>query len=525
MRSVPRIAGLLILIAIVAGCGGKKPTEPARCSVSHTSLDFGQVFIGQTEERSFSVANAGGGTLSGTIADTCGVLSLSASSYHLNGGESATFTVRFVPTSPETLNCVIRTDCGDSIVCVGRGVVAPACAVTPMQLDFGSVLVGSFADRSFTITNTGGGVLSGTVSGTCLGDNFTLVGSASYNLATGQSATMTLRFHPTTTGTVSCGNALAVGPGCAMVNAQGSGVVADVSTTNLDFGTIPHGTMSARSFTVHNVSSEAQTFIIDRCRWFWTDPRSMTISGGATGTFSAYFDASECGTQTCDLSVHLFGGAGVPIACTGSSAPSIDFGDVAVGQTVTRDVTVSAVPCSGPPTFLCLDGGTPDFIPSSLLCVTFSQSLPWSPTTFHVSFAPQTAGTKTCGYAIVSHCLLADHNDTLQFVCCRGNAFVAPGTPTCSLSATDVQFGTVSVGSSVDRSFTITNAGGGVLSGVVEDSDPFFVVGERSFGLLGGQSATITIRFKPSQSGLSFSNNVHLAGGLCPWLLMEGQSR
>jgi hypothetical protein len=97
----------------------------------------------------------------------------------------------------------------------------PACQVSPTSLDFGTVPVGSYVDKTFTITNTGGGTLSGTISASC--DYYSIVsGGGAYNLQTGQSRTVTVRFAPSQAGTYTCmvetGNSL-----CSDVYCTGTG--------------------------------------------------------------------------------------------------------------------------------------------------------------------------------------------------------------------------------------------------------------------------------------------------------------
>lgn len=67
--------------------------------------------------------------------------------------------------------------------------------------DFGSILVGDVADRTFTVQNTGEGTISGTVATSA---PFTIVAGASFSLAgAGSTHVATVRFTPTVAGAVS----------------------------------------------------------------------------------------------------------------------------------------------------------------------------------------------------------------------------------------------------------------------------------------------------------------------------------
>lgn len=77
---------------------------------------------------------------------------------------------------------------------------------------------------------------------------------------------------------------------------------------------------------------------------------------------------------------------------------------------------------------------------------------------------------------------------------------VAPATPTCQLSTTSLNFGTVSVGSFEDRALRVANVGGGVLNGSVAPLGcPEFVVQQDPMSSLGpGQPKAYTIRLAPT---------------------------
>ncbi|MFQ5802402.1 MAG: choice-of-anchor D domain-containing protein [Candidatus Methylomirabilales bacterium] len=98
--------------------------------------------------------------------------------------------------------------------------LAPVISVTPSSLDFGNVPVGSSADRTFTVRNTGGGTLTGSASTSA---PFSIVGSASYSLTANASTTMTVRFSPTSIATF-LANVTFTGGGGATAQVRGVGV-------------------------------------------------------------------------------------------------------------------------------------------------------------------------------------------------------------------------------------------------------------------------------------------------------------
>jgi len=79
-------------------------------------------------------------------------------------------------------------------------VSSPVINVTPDTLDFGNVNAGTLLDRTFTVQNTGSGVLNGNATTTT---PFAVLSGGSYSLAAGQSTTISVRFSPTSVGTFS----------------------------------------------------------------------------------------------------------------------------------------------------------------------------------------------------------------------------------------------------------------------------------------------------------------------------------
>jgi len=73
-----------------------------------------------------------------------------------------------------------------------------------------------------------------------------------------------------------------------------------------------------------------------------------------------------------------------------------------------------------------------------------------------------------------------------------------------------LDFGTVAVGRTVDKTFTISNVGerGSVLRGTVaiNKTNPFFLLGPNNFELQAGQSTSFTVRFTPVEADVYFKD-------------------
>ncbi|MBI4609584.1 MAG: choice-of-anchor D domain-containing protein, partial [Candidatus Rokubacteria bacterium] len=78
---------------------------------------------------------------------------------------------------------------------------------------------------------------------------------------------------------------------------------------------------------------------------------------------------------------------------------------------------------------------------------------------------------------------------------------VSPTNPVLSVTPSSQDFGSVALGGSADRTFTVRNTGGGTLSGSASTSAPFSIVSGGSFSLGAGQSHAVVVRFSPPAEG------------------------
>ena len=196
------------------------------CSVSNTSLPFGEVEVGTSSSLQFTITNTGGGTLAGDITQSP-PFTVNPTSYSLTSEESQVFTVTFTPQNAidydSTIDC--DNDC-DDVDCTGRGIEEPTeCEVIPNHLNFGNVEVGQVEYRTFTITNVGEGVLEGNVDEEY--NYFSITeGAGPYELGPDESLEVTVSFSPEinecepqqctiTTGTPLCQDVTADGEGWA----------------------------------------------------------------------------------------------------------------------------------------------------------------------------------------------------------------------------------------------------------------------------------------------------------------------
>lgn len=188
----------------VIGVGG----DPPVCDIWPTSLVFDTVTVGSAMDTTFTISNAGSGILSVNVGASCSHYSVisGGGSYDIPSGDSIVVGVSFEPSAAGTHGCTIETGnntlCTD-VTCTGVAVLPPICLVQPDTLDFGTVYAGTIRDTTFFITNTGGGLLAGVVSESCLGYGI-VAGDELYNLAFEETLVVKLSFEPPDTGTYLC---------------------------------------------------------------------------------------------------------------------------------------------------------------------------------------------------------------------------------------------------------------------------------------------------------------------------------
>ena len=399
------LALILFSVMLLSGCGGdpEGPEGPA-CGLSVQSLAFGEVAVGGSLDRTFKITNTRGGTLAGTVSDAYNDFTIVGNAgYSLAAGDTATITVRFSPASAGAKACTLDTGASQCacLPCSGTGVaVTPVCQVSPASLGFDVVLVGYSLDRTFAITNVGGGTLSGSVSESS--DDYSVIsGGGAYSLTANQSVVVTVRFTPTSEGTKTCN--IETGGSCPAVYCTGDGAlepVCDVSVSGLDFGAVVIGAGKDTTFTITNAGGwwlvgEVYTSCPDV--WIVDDPE-YSLGAGESATFTVRFAPSSIGPLECTILLNL--DYCEDIDCTGSGVAgpvcevdpdTLDFGYLEVGASADRTFTIRN------PTGGTLSGTVSSPCPEFSIVGSNSYSLGEAESaTFTVRFAPAGVGPEAC---------------------------------------------------------------------------------------------------------------------------------
>jgi hypothetical protein len=221
---------------------------------------------------------------------------------------------------------------GDGNVDIGAvefstGTVGAAASVSPTSLDFGNVAVGSTsAAQVVTLTNNGttGFAVSITPPAAPFAQSAT---TCAANLGSGASCSISVTFHPTAVGdaigtlTVN-GNAVAL---------SGTGVVAQVNPTALDFGNVAVGTTSAtQNLTVSNNGGSALniTGIVVTAPFARVNSGvfpvgapncGVALAAGANCTIKVAFAPTAAGSSGGTVTITASGTVtGSPVALTGT---------------------------------------------------------------------------------------------------------------------------------------------------------------------------------------------------------------
>ena len=134
-----------------------------------------------------------------------------------------------------TNNPVTVTMDGNKSVTANYAIELPTISVTPSSHDFGQVQVSSYADKTFTVENTGGGTLTGDAS---VVSPFSILPGSSYSLTRNQTHIVTVRFSPPQ-GQSYSETVTFTGSGGATRLVTGSGYIPLEFLTNTDSVTVP----------------------------------------------------------------------------------------------------------------------------------------------------------------------------------------------------------------------------------------------------------------------------------------------
>jgi hypothetical protein len=260
-----------------------------------------------------------------------------------------------------------------------------------------------------------------------------------------------------------------------------------------------------------------------------SQPGSTSLGEGQSTTFGMVFKPSSPGNFSGTITINTRNAGVVRVSLNGtatSTTPvlqvdpaSVDFGDVAIGQTVSRKVTVRN---SGAGVLMLnqvlLSGGMNfgfSVSPPPLTSIPQGQS-----TTFDVNFSPTTAGIASGTVTVMS-------NSGSSTVMLRGNATAGP---LLRVQPPSINFGDVTFGEMASQKATILNDGGSPLNisavAIMAGGDAGFSVSQPALTMINpGQNTSFDILFKPVTAGTATGTIRITSNGGSTIVMLVGNSK
>lgn len=488
-RGLTISAALIVVLSLLNGCsglvsspGGNIQSGPLQLNPS--SVSFGKVGLGKQSTQNISVTNPNKSTVTITqvnVSNQQFALSPVALPLSLPSGQTVSFSISVKPTAMGTVSGTLSV--GTDVSATPQQLDLSATGVNPQpqispsssSLDFGSVTIGQQGTENVTFTNAGGSDLTISML-TLTGAEFAVSGiTTPRTITAGQTAALTITFHPTATGSATGGLVITSNdPTNPTVNISltGSGTNTPVgqltsNPTTLSFGDVNTGTKASKQIVLTNTGNAAVKIskITASGTGFSVSGVTVPATVNASQSVTLKVDFAPTTTGSASGTVTVTSDAKVPtltIALTGTgvqaglnvSPTTFNYGSVVNGQTKSQTfsltntgsatLTIAQISVSGA-------GYTVSGL-STPAMIAAGQSA-----SFRAVFAPTTAGNLSGTVTISSNAPNSPSKVTLS-----GTGVAA--SVTLSASPTSLAFGNINAGSSSSKSVTLTNSGNSNLT-------------------------------------------------------------
>jgi hypothetical protein len=309
------------------------------------SADYGSVNVGSYLDKTFVIRNDGTGDLNVTATTVPDAFATEFSiqsgggAYTLAPAATHDMVVRYHPTTAGLKHASVNISSNDpdenpfQIILTGTGVAVPNLAVNPTSWNYSSINVGSYSDKTFVLSNTGGAdliVTATTLTGTNASEFSIQSGGGAFTLAQAATHDIVVRFQPTKAGDLNAvlnisSNDPDENP--FQINLAGYGTAAPkllVNPISLDFGT----TTNSMTFQISNTGGPTLNWTVAETPdkpWI----TSVTpASGSDNATITVTVDRNQLSgvSDTGTLAVTSNGGnQNVTITIAKTSAPHFTF--------------------------------------------------------------------------------------------------------------------------------------------------------------------------------------------------------
>lgn len=397
----------------------------------------------------------------------------------------------------------------------------------PSALNFGSIQLGHNETQLIVLKNNGSTKVTVTTMKVLGGEFKASNVTVPFSVAAGQSASLNVTFTPTVSGWIGGWvdfSSNASNPSLG-VQLQGKGQTSSTLTASpaaVSFGQVALGASSTKTVVLTN----DRDYNVQIYGWYATGggfsvtgpALPLTLNAGQSVTVKAKFTPSLAGISAGDIFVSNEG-LSIPLNGTGTTTNTVgqlsvspwtlNFGNVTVGSTVTKPITMTA---TGASVTVASDASSnSEFVVSGPTSVPFTipagQSM-----TFNVTFKPTGSGTITGSMQLKSNA--SDSSVNVYF---NGDGTTSTAGQ-LSISPSSVNFGNVNVGSTETHAVTMSATGASVTVSSDASSSSHFVLSGVSlpFTIPAGQSKSFNVGFTPTATGtvsgsLSFNSNAATA--------------
>jgi len=487
-----------------------------------SNFDFGRLAVGSTRELPFPIRNAGEAALtlqSLVSGSTAFQIVTPVSGMEIAPGASAAILVRVRVTSADLVagRLTIRSNdprlAAVDVAVSATGIVPQGGSIdlAPGTLDFGSVAVNSTRTADLTIANLGTAPLT-IHSAASSSARFTLTSPAlPVTIAPGAQRVAVIRFAPVTAGSEQATLVIASDDPVmtsSVVNLRGVGTggtvaapVISVSASSLDFGSVTQGSSATRTLTISNTGTAplAVSGLVTSAPFTVTPASIASIAAGASATVTVTFAPSAAGAVSRNMTISsndtARGTLTVSLSGTGTAAPAGPPANFAgqwtttsSGLTYTLNIAQNGANVTG--TYPQYNGTIAGTVTGNTLNGTWSQ--------------PGSAGT-------LVFVLASDGNSFSGTWTATSGASnsgtwtgvrAAAGGASIGVSATTIDFGSVTPGTSSSRNLTISNTGSAALVvSSLATSAPFTVGTSSIASIAPGASSTVSVTFAPAAVG------------------------
>jgi len=282
--------------------GGPAPSGPLAMAVDNPTITLGGAPVGVL--------------FTGLTPGFVGLVQINIQLPGSFGAGSAQLVISFPGSTPATVS-----------LAVGNAVSQPKLTLSMNSLAYGNVAVNQSKDLSVQLSNTGSATLNASQV-RVTGAGFTLLTAASFSVPAGQSATVTVRFTPTSASSFNGSLTIASNDPAspATISLSGSGGPAiTASPASLDLGTVAVGqTSQAKPITVTNNSAASITVSLFASAPFSVAPTSLTIGANSSGNASVTFAPTIAGSVASVLNIVISGQstAAASVSLTGTASAS-----------------------------------------------------------------------------------------------------------------------------------------------------------------------------------------------------------